>query len=91
MTVAEIKAAQADAPDGVGQVPHGVPRDYNFAVDILQKNLTAGRADKRCGKGMLLSGRGRAAQGGKALPAARGAGGDAAGDRGIRRSRYEGE
>ena len=46
MTVAKLKAAQADAPDGVGQVPHGVPRDYNFAADVLQNNLAAGRADK---------------------------------------------
>ena len=37
MTVAKLKAAQADAPDGVGQVPHGVPRDYNFAADVLRK------------------------------------------------------
>jgi benzoate-CoA ligase family protein len=46
MTVAGLKAAQADAPDGVGQVPHGVPRDYNFAADVLRSNLAAGRADK---------------------------------------------
>src|SRR3974390_58129 len=31
----------------VGEVPLGqVPRDYNFAADVLQRNLAAGRAHK---------------------------------------------
>jgi benzoate-CoA ligase family protein len=42
MTVAELKAADAGAPDAVG----AVPRDYNFAADILERNLAAGRANK---------------------------------------------
>src|SRR4249919_3285422 len=39
MTVAVAAAAEAG---GVG----AVPRDYNFAADVLQKNLDAGRAGK---------------------------------------------
>ena len=39
MTVAVAAAAEAGA---VG----AVPRDYNFAADVLQKNLDAGRAGK---------------------------------------------
>jgi benzoate-CoA ligase family protein len=42
MAVAEIKAAEAGAPESVG----AVPRDYNFAADVLQSNLAAGRADR---------------------------------------------
>jgi benzoate-CoA ligase family protein len=42
MAVAELKAAEAGAPESVG----AVPRDYNFAADVLQNNLAAGRADK---------------------------------------------
>src|SRR5215831_3713333 len=42
MTVAERKAAQPDAATAVGQVPRG----YNFAADVLQSNLAAGRAEK---------------------------------------------
>jgi benzoate-CoA ligase len=44
MSVAEAPAAQSD--EGVGQIPHSVPRDYNFAADVLQSNLDAGRANK---------------------------------------------
>ena len=40
--VAELKAAEADAPAVVG----AVPRDYNFAADVLKSNLDAGRANK---------------------------------------------
>jgi hypothetical protein len=39
MAVAVAAAAEAGA---VG----AVPRDYNFAADVLQKNLDAGRAGK---------------------------------------------
>ena len=42
MSVAEARAAQSDAGSGVG----AIPRDYNFAADVLQSNLDAGRADK---------------------------------------------
>ena len=41
MTLAEA-TAEMGAPEGVGSVP----RDYNFAADVLQSNLDAGRADK---------------------------------------------
>jgi benzoate-CoA ligase len=34
--------ARSEAPTPVGSVP----RDYNFAADILERNLRAGRADK---------------------------------------------
>jgi benzoate-CoA ligase family protein len=46
MAVADLKAAEASASDGVGQSPHDVPRDYNFAADVLKSNLDAGRANK---------------------------------------------
>jgi benzoate-CoA ligase len=52
MTVAEARAAQLSAGEPVGQIPMGeipmgkVPRDYNFAADVLQRNLDAGRAGK---------------------------------------------
>jgi len=42
MTVAEARAAQAAPAETVGEVP----RDYNFAADVLQHNLDAGRANK---------------------------------------------
>jgi benzoate-CoA ligase len=42
MTVAEAHAAETVAGESVGVVP----RDYNFAADVLQRNLAAGRADK---------------------------------------------
>jgi benzoate-CoA ligase family protein len=42
MAMAETHAAEVAAADPVGSIP----RDYNFAADILQHNLDAGRADK---------------------------------------------
>ena len=42
MTVAVSARAEAPAPTGVG----AIPRHYNFAADILDRNLKAGRADK---------------------------------------------
>jgi benzoate-CoA ligase family protein len=42
MTVAETRAAEASTADLVG----AVPRDYNFAADVLERNLAAGRAGK---------------------------------------------
>jgi benzoate-CoA ligase len=42
MEVAELKAAEPNADGAVG----AVPRDYNFAADVLQQNLDAGRAAK---------------------------------------------
>ena len=42
MTVAEARAAEPVAAASVGSVP----RDYNFAADVLQSNLAAGRANK---------------------------------------------
>ena len=42
MTVAVDARAEAPAPTGVG----AIPRHYNFAADILDRNLKAGRADK---------------------------------------------
>jgi benzoate-CoA ligase family protein len=42
MTVAKARAAEPNAADPVG----AVPRDYNFAADVLQANLDAGRANK---------------------------------------------
>ena len=40
-------AADARADDAAAHRPVGaVPRDYNFAADILDRNLKAGRADK---------------------------------------------
>ena len=41
MTAATARAAEP-AVNPVGEVP----RDYNFAADILDRNLNAGRADK---------------------------------------------
>jgi len=42
------RAAQARALDdrAGANVVGAVPRDYNFAADILEQNLKAGRADK---------------------------------------------
>jgi benzoate-CoA ligase len=42
MTVAVSAGAEAPAPTGVG----AIPRRYNFAADILERNIKAGRADK---------------------------------------------
>ena len=42
MTVAEARAAESAATEPVG----AIPRNYNFAGDVLQSNLAAGRADK---------------------------------------------
>ena len=42
MADAQARAAEASAAAPVG----AVPRDYNFAADVLQSNLAAGRADK---------------------------------------------
>ena len=42
MSVADARAAQSDAGSGVG----AIPRDYNFAADVLQGNLDAGRVNK---------------------------------------------
>jgi benzoate-CoA ligase family protein len=42
MTVAVSARAEAAAPTGVG----AIPRHYNFAADILDRNIKAGRADK---------------------------------------------
>src|SRR3954462_5921136 len=42
MTVAVDAKAEAPAPTAMG----AIPRNYNFAADILDRNLKAGRADK---------------------------------------------
>ena len=42
MSVAEARGAEAVATGSVG----AIPRDYNFAADVLQSNLNAGRANK---------------------------------------------
>jgi benzoate-CoA ligase family protein len=42
MAEAQARAAIASAPEPVGDVP----RDYNFAADVLRNNLAAGRATK---------------------------------------------
>ena len=42
MTVAVDAKAEAPAPTSVG----AIPRNYNFAADILDRNLKAGRANK---------------------------------------------
>ncbi|MBV9556936.1 MAG: benzoate-CoA ligase family protein [Pseudolabrys sp.] len=42
MTAAQARAQSADASESVGEVP----RDYNFAADIIGMNLKAGRAAK---------------------------------------------
>jgi len=46
MTVAEALTAEIGTSAGVGQDPQGGPRAYNFAADVLRRNLDAGRADK---------------------------------------------
>ena len=40
--VAEARAAEISAADAMGEVP----RNYNFAADVLERNLKAGRAGK---------------------------------------------
>ena len=42
MTIANARAAKRAAAESVG----AIPRDYNFAADVLQRNLDAGRANK---------------------------------------------
>jgi benzoate-CoA ligase family protein len=42
MAIAEAHAVAPGAADPVG----AIPRDYNFAADVLQSNLDAGRANK---------------------------------------------
>jgi benzoate-CoA ligase family protein len=42
MAIAEARAAEPNAAEPVGLVP----RNYNFAADVLQCNLAAGRANK---------------------------------------------
>src|ERR1700759_2093424 len=42
MNVAADARAEASSPTEVG----AIPRDYNFAADILDRNLKAGRADR---------------------------------------------
>src|SRR5512141_416866 len=42
MAQAQVRAAATDAAEPVG----AVPRDYNFAADVLKRNLAAGRANK---------------------------------------------
>jgi benzoate-CoA ligase len=42
MTAAPALRANSDTGNAVGPIP----RDYNFAADVLQRNLDAGRADK---------------------------------------------
>src|SRR5579872_5657583 len=42
MSVAEARTAEIGAIDPVG----AIPRDYNFAADVLAANLAAGRANK---------------------------------------------
>ena len=42
MTIAEARTAAPSAADAVG----AIPRDYNFAADVLRANLDAGRAAK---------------------------------------------
>lgn len=42
MTIAEARTAEADAAHDAG----AGPRQYNFAADVLQRNLDAGRANK---------------------------------------------
>ncbi|HEX3708958.1 MAG TPA: benzoate-CoA ligase family protein [Pseudolabrys sp.] len=42
MTIAEARTIAPGATDAVG----AVPREYNFAADVLQSNLAAGRAQK---------------------------------------------
>jgi benzoate-CoA ligase len=42
MAEAQARAREAAAAESAGSIP----RDYNFAADVLQRNLAAGRADK---------------------------------------------
>src|SRR5471030_2883796 len=42
MTVAKARTAEPSAAELVGVIP----RDYNFAADVLQRNLDAGRTSK---------------------------------------------
>ena len=42
MAQAQARAAESQAAEQMGLVP----RDYNFAADVLQRNLAAGRANK---------------------------------------------
>ena len=42
MTVAEARAPNPITAESLG----AVPRDFNFAADVLQSNLAAGRANK---------------------------------------------
>lgn len=42
MTVAHARMAEPGAAEPVG----AIPREYNFAADVLQRNLDAGRANK---------------------------------------------
>lgn len=44
MTTADLAAAAMGQIPNIG--PHSVPRDYNFAADVLKANLDAGRAGK---------------------------------------------
>jgi benzoate-CoA ligase len=46
MTVAGARTAEIGASADVGQSPQEVPRAYNFAADVLRRNLDAGRANK---------------------------------------------
>ena len=41
-----MTAAEARAADNAAEPVGAVPRDYNFAADVLQSNLAAGRANK---------------------------------------------
>src|SRR5690348_5094284 len=45
MNLVQPSTAPASEPRNAPTAP-SVPRDYNFAVDILQRNLDAGRAEK---------------------------------------------
>jgi benzoate-CoA ligase family protein len=47
MAIASARTAEPGAGETMGQSPSSsVPRDYNFAADVLQRNLDAGRANK---------------------------------------------
>ena len=46
MAIAETRATAPGTASSVGQSPQKVPRDYNFAADVLRRNLDAGRANK---------------------------------------------
>jgi benzoate-CoA ligase family protein len=45
MALADVAPKPAPAPDANAAIA-AIPRAYNFAADILERNLTAGRADK---------------------------------------------